>query len=67
MNGDSKRVNCVKVCFNDREYIDLGRLSAREDRKIAEMVRVFAVRCMYGMVAARGTDEEGTDSDQESP
>lgn len=63
MADDSKRVNCVKVCFNDREYIDLGRLSAREDRKIAEMVRVAVCRVMYGILADRGAQGEGTNED----
>lgn len=67
MAEDSKRVNCVKVCFNDREYIDLGRLSAREDRKLAEMVRVATCRIMYGILATSAPESEGTGRDHESP
>lgn len=62
-----KRINCVKVCFNDREYIDLGRLSAREDRKLADMARVMVCRAMYGIVNASSQVEEGTGEDHESP
>lgn len=63
MADDNKRVNCVKVCFTDREYIDLGRLSAREDRKLADMARVLVARGMYGIVR----QDENTNPDQESP
>lgn len=56
--ADSKRINCVKVCFNDREYIDLGRLSAREDRKLADMARVMVCRGMYGIVNTVQPEEE---------
>lgn len=63
----AKRVNCVKVCFTDREYIDLGRLSAREDRKIADMARVMVCRGMYGIVHQAPVAEEGTEGDHESP
>lgn len=61
--ADSKRINCVKVCFTDREYIDLGRLAAREDRKVADMVRVLVARAMYGIVSPAAQTEEGTDED----
>lgn len=63
MADDSKRINCVKVCFTDREYIDLGRLSAREDRKLADMARVLVCRGMYGIVR----QDENTVPDTESP
>lgn len=61
--ADSKRINCVKVCFTDREFIDLGRIAARNNRKVADLVW-HVVRCdMYGTVAATAPDEEGTASD----
>ena len=63
MSEDSKRINCVKACFNDREYIDLGRLSAREDRKLADMVRVLVCRAMYGIVNRDQPSGEVTDAD----
>jgi hypothetical protein len=67
MADADKRINCVKVCFTDREYIDLGRLSAREDRKLADMARVMVCRGMYGIVRSEATRAEGTESDDESP
>lgn len=57
-----KRINCVKVCFSDREFVDLGRAAAREDRKLADMVRVMACGGMYGFYPASPIDE-GTESD----
>lgn len=65
--ADEKRANCVKVCFNDREYIDLNRLAAREDRKLADMVRVLVVKSMYGILAVTAPEAEGTERDHESP
>jgi hypothetical protein len=60
---DNKRENCVKACFTDREFIDLGRLSARSDRKVADMVRVLVRRCMYGMVREDDEKAEGRNAD----
>ena len=57
-----KRINCVKVCFTDREYIDLGRVAAREDRKVADMVWVAVRRAMYGSLSADAPDPQGTES-----
>jgi hypothetical protein len=59
----TKRINCVKVCFTDREFIDLGRLAAREDRKVADLVWVEVRRRMYGTVAVDTQDAQGTESD----
>lgn len=58
--ADTKRENCVKVCFNDRAFIDLGRLAAREDRKVADMVHVIVCRHLYGHYSREGVSEEGT-------
>lgn len=64
MAADSvKRVNCIKVCFTDREFIDLGRLAAREDRKVADLVWTEIRRRMYGTVAVDAPDAQGTPSD----
>mgnify|MGYP007039181128 CR=1 FL=1 len=48
MADDIKRVNCVKVCFSDRLFIDLGREAARQDRTVAELVHLIVRRHMYG-------------------
>jgi hypothetical protein len=31
MADDTKRINCIKVCFDDATFIALGRMAARED------------------------------------
>lgn len=67
MADSDKRINCVKVCFTDREYIDLNRLASREDRKLADMARVMVCRNMYGILASTAPQVEGTDTDPESP
>jgi hypothetical protein len=61
---DTKRPNCVKVCFSDRAFIDLGRMAAREDRTVADLVHLIVRRHMYGNYAAPASAEE---RDQEGP
>ena len=63
MAENTKRTECVKVCFTEREFIDLGRLAAREDRKVADLVWVEVRRRMYGTVAVDAQDAQGTESD----
>lgn len=63
MADSTKRVNCIKVCFTDREFIDLGRFAAREDRKVADLVWTEMRRRMYGTIAADSPDDQGTTSD----
>lgn len=61
---DIKRPNCVKVCFSDRAFIDLGRMAAREDRSVADLVHLIVRRHMYGNYVAPAPNEE---RDQEGP
>lgn len=61
---NSKRQNCVKVCFTDREFIDLGRIAARDNRKVADLVWVEMRRRMYGTIGAETQTEEGTEGDE---
>ena len=63
--ADDKRINCVKVCFDDRLFIDLGRQAAREDRKVADLVHLIVRRHMYGNYAASPADDQGTERDHE--
>lgn len=56
---DIKRSNCVKVCFSDRAFIDLGRLAARLDRSVPDLVHVLIRRHMYGHLASALAVEEG--------
>ena len=63
MAESSKRTECIKVCFDERTFIDLGRLSAREERKLADLVYVVVRRYMYGHSIPRPLDDEGTPSD----
>ena len=62
-----KRVNCVKVCFDDRLFIDLGRRAAREDRKVADLVYRIVRDDMYGSFRPDASGEEVTDRDHDGP
>lgn len=64
---NTKRTNCVKVCFTDREYIDLNRVAALDGRSKADMAYVLVRRGMYGIVNAPLPGEEGTKGDNEAP
>lgn len=59
MLDDRKHSEAVKAFFTEREFIDLCRLAAREDRKPGELVRVLVRRSMYGMMAAEADAGNG--------
>lgn len=59
MADDSKRGNCVKVCFSDRAFIDLGRLSAREDRSVPDLIHLLVRRHLYGNLASATVGQQG--------
>jgi hypothetical protein len=59
MADDIKRINCVKVCFSDRAFIDLGRIAAHEDRTVPEILHLLARQYLYGKIARHLPDEEG--------
>jgi hypothetical protein len=61
MADNTKRTECVKVCFTERALIDLNRLAILEDRKLADMAHVLVLRGMYGMVRPNGDSQEGPD------
>lgn len=63
MADSTKRTECVKVCLDERLFIDLGRLAAREDRKLADLLYVIVRRHMYGHVTPGPVSDEGTESD----
>lgn len=61
MADDIKRVNCVKVCFSDRAFIDLGRVAAHEDRTVPEIIHLLARQYLYGKLARTMLGEEVPD------
>lgn len=67
MADNSKRVNCVKVCFTDREYIDLNRAAAAQERSKADMAYVLVRQGMYGILNKPVPGEEGTNGSDDTP
>jgi len=63
MAETAKRSECVKVCFEERLFIDLNRLAIREDRKLADLCYVVLRRYAYGNVNGATPPDEGTPSD----
>lgn len=56
MLDDHKKSERVTVWLTEREFVDLSRISAKDDRKQSEMVRVIVRRCMYGTIGAAESD-----------
>lgn len=52
MLDDNKKSERLTLWLTEREFIDLGRLAAKDDRKQSEMVRVLVRRAMYGVIGA---------------
>lgn len=59
MVDDRKHTEAVKAFFTEREFLDLCRQAAREDRKPGELVRVIVRRFMYGSVGAECAEIHG--------
>ena len=64
---DSKRTNCVKVCFTDREYIDLNRAAVLKERSKADMAYVLVRQGLYGILNAPGSGGIGTKGSDDAP
>lgn len=64
---DKKRTNCVKVCFTDREYIDLNRAASREERSKADMAYWLVRQGMYGMLNRPSLEDVGTKGSDDEP
>jgi hypothetical protein len=58
-----KRTECVKVCFTEREIVDLNREAVRENRRLADLVYVMVRASMYGRVGQAAPAEEVTRGD----
>ena len=52
MLDDHKKTERVTVWLTEREFVDLSRLSAKDDRKQSEMARVVIRKFMYGTIGA---------------
>lgn len=61
MADSLKRSECVKVCFEERLFIDLNREAIRQDRKLSELVYVVMRRYAYGNVNGAAPPDQGTD------
>lgn len=62
MVDDRKHTEAVKAFFTEREFLDLCRQAAREDRKPGELVRVIVRRHMYGTIGAECQEIYGANS-----
>ena len=56
MLDDHKKSERVTVWLTEREFVDLSRISAKDDRKQSEMARVILRRTMYGTIGAAEPD-----------
>ena len=59
MVDDSKHTEAIKAFFTEREFLDICRIAAREDRKPGELVRVIVRRAMYGTIGSEKSNGNG--------
>ncbi|WNO05983.1 hypothetical protein [Rhodoferax mekongensis] len=59
MVDDTKHTEAIKAFFTEREFLDICRIAAREDRKPGELVRVIVRRAMYGTIGSDKSSGNG--------
>lgn len=62
MIDDRKRDCVVNARFTDREMLDLSRIAALEDRKLADLVHFVIRSYLYGKVRTAADETEGANS-----
>ena len=55
----AKRTECVRVCMEEKMFIDLNRLAILDDRKLSEYIYRVLWRHKYGHGNPPGSDNEG--------
>ena len=63
MSENLKRTECVKVCFEERLFIDLSKEASRQDRKLADLIYILVRRWAYGNTNGAVPSDQGTASD----
>jgi len=58
MLDDVKKTERVTVWLTEREFVDLSRSAAKDDRKQSEMLRVIFRRYAYGNIGCEGLDDK---------
>ena len=67
MAESSKRTECVKVCFEERLFIDLNREAIRQDRKLSELIYVLVRKWAYGNLNGAVPIDQGTEGATNAP
>ncbi len=62
-----KRTECVKVCMDERLFIDLNRQAILDDRKLADYIYRVLWRHAYGNLSRIPQGDEGTERDSDAP
>jgi hypothetical protein len=62
---DTKRQHDLKLWLTDREWLDLTKAAAHEDRKVGEMGQVIIRKFMYGNMGPCAPEVHGANSAQE--
>jgi hypothetical protein len=66
MAETAKRTECVKVCFEERLFIDLNRIAIREERRLADLCYMVLRRYAYGNANGAQPPDQNTDRASES-
>lgn len=59
MTDSTKRTECVKVCMEERLFIDLNRVAILQDRKLSDLLYLLARKYAYGHVTPQGLGDIG--------
>lgn len=64
---NGKRTECVKVCFTEREMIDLNRRAIRQDRTLSELIYLIVRNFEYGEGKGPNVGDQRTERDHDAP
>lgn len=64
--ADTKRTECVKVCFEEKLFVDLNRIAILQDRKLSDLIYILSRKYAYGHVTPAALGDEGTQGDSDA-
>ncbi len=63
----AKRTECVKVCFEEKLFIDLNRIVILQDRKLSDLIYILSRKYAYGHVTPTVLGDEGPQEASDAP
>lgn len=66
-DATAKRTECVKVCFEERLFIDLNREAIKRDRKLSDLIYQISKQWAYGNRIPDPSGQEVTEGATDAP